>query len=256
MEEITLPSKIEIKAKAGHQAEVIIEPCYPGYGTTLGNALRRILLSSLPGAAVTAVKIKGVQHEFSTIDYVKEDVVEIILNLKLLRLKIFSDEPQLLKLKVKGEKDITAGDFESNSEVEIVNPKLPLVTLTDKNAEFEMEVWVARGRGYVPVEGREKEKMELGMIAIDSIFTPVKNVNFQVENVRVGQMTNYDRLILEISTDGTISPPEALKMSAKILVDHFKLLTVQDKKEEAEAVKEPKEKKKKGRPKKTEKVES
>jgi DNA-directed RNA polymerase subunit alpha len=232
MESIILPSKIEIK-KGDHpnQATIIVEPCYYGYGTTLGNALRRVILSSLPGAAVTAVKIKGVQHEFSAIPHVKEDVIEIILNLKQLRLKVFQDEPVKLTLKAKGEGAITAENIEKNADVEIVNPDLFIATLTNKNAELEMEITVSQGRGYVPVEARSKEKLEVGAIAVDSIYTPIKSIGYKVDNVRVGDITNYDKLILDIETDGTINPEEALRQGAQILINHFNLFLGEEKSE-------------------------
>lgn len=273
MEPIILPSKIEIKkGKQSNTATVTVEPCYYGYGTTLGNALRRVILSSLPGAAVTAVKIKGVQHEFSTIPHTKEDVVEILLNLKQIRLKVFSTETVRLTLKVKGEKEVTAADIDKSADVEIVNKDVHIATLTNKNAELEMEIFVSQGRGFLPVEAREKEKLELGAIAIDAIFAPIKNIGYKVENVRVGDITNYDRLILDIETDGTITPEEALKQGVQILIDHFDLfltgtkaqktevkeesIKVEEKVEEAAEEKEKvtaeeKTKKKRGRPKKS-----
>ncbi len=271
MEPIILPSKIEIKkGKNKNEATITVEPCYYGYGTTLGNAIRRVMLSSLPGAAVTAVKIKGVQHEFSTIPHVKEDVVEVLLNLKQLRLKVFSAEPVRLVLKAKGETEATAADILETSEAEIINKDLHIATLTNKNADLEMEIFVSQGRGFLPVEAREKEKLELGAIAVDSIFAPIKNIGYKVENVRVGDITNYDRLVLEIETDGTITPEEALKQSAQTLIDHFNLFLdgtgakaevaekVKEEKiseevvveEKEEAPVEDKAKKKRGRPKK------
>lgn len=225
MENIPLPSKIEIAdGSSKHEGIISIYPCQPGFGTTLGNALRRVLISSLPGAAVIAFKIKGVSHEFSTIEHVKEDVVEIILNLKQLRLKVFSDEPVRIELKAKGDKKVTAKDIKASSDVEIVNPELVIATLTDKNAELEMELIVGQGRGYVPTEVREKESIEVDMIMVDSIFTPVRNVGLAVEHVRVGQMTNFEKLVLTIETDGTISPAEALIASNQILLDHFNFI--------------------------------
>lgn len=263
MEPITLPQKLEIKAGAENQATFSLEPCYPGYGTTLGNALRRVLLSSLDGAAITAVKIKGTSHEFSTLPNVKEDVVEIILNLKAIRLKMFGDEPQTISLKVKGEKKVTAKDLKTGSGLEVANPDQLIATLTDKAAEFEVELRVERGRGYVPVEAREKEKNEIGMIAVDAVYTPIRNVNFEVENVRVGQMTNYDRLNLEITTDGTVTPEEAFTKAAFVLEEHFQFILSQlrgEKSKERAAVagteteeeKPAEPKKKRGRPRKTE----
>ncbi|MEK9154901.1 MAG: DNA-directed RNA polymerase subunit alpha [Patescibacteria group bacterium] len=197
-----------------------IEGLYVGYGLTLGNALRRALLSSLPGAAVTQIKIKGVKHEFSTISGVKEDLIEIILNLKKIRFKFFADEPQTLILKAKGEKKIKAADIETNSSVEIINSDSPIMTLTAKSSEIEMELTVEKGLGYVPVESRKTEKLPIGVIAIDAIFTPVKNVNFIVENMRVGERTDYNKLKLMIETDGSISPSSALHKAVNILKDH------------------------------------
>lgn len=221
MESIPLPSKTELVEVRKDHAQLTIEPCYPGYGTTLGNTLRRVLLSSLAGAAVTAVKIEGADHEFSTLPYVKEDVVSIILNLKLLRFKLHETGPVTLSLNVKGEKQATGADFQGPSSVEVVNAKQPIATLTDKTANLNMEIVVSHGRGYVPVENREKEKLDVGWIAIDAVYTPVKTVNFSIEHVRVGQITNYDRLILDVETDGTLKPAEAIREAAKILVAHF-----------------------------------
>lgn len=224
MNTIPLPNKIYFTKDEAKTSEVVIEPLYPGYGVTLGNALRRVLLSSLPGGAVTAVKIKGVDHEFSTIPNVTEDVVDIILNLKKLRLRVHSEEPVRLTLTAKGQKVVTAADIKKDSQVEIMSPELPIATLDSKSAEFSMELIVEQGRGYVPVEMREVEKMEIGMIAVDAIYSPVRMVNFEVENVRVGQITNYDKLTITMETDGTISGREALDMAASVLVDHFSLL--------------------------------
>lgn len=225
MENILLPTKFEIiPGDRPEEATLILEPCFYGYGTTVGNALRRVLLSSLPGAAVTAVKIRGAQHEFSTVPHVKEDMLDIILNLKLLRLKLFVDEPVKLTLHVKGEKKVTGRDFEKNANVEIANPDLQIATLTDKKADFEMEVVVERGRGYVPTEARHERPTEIGLIMIDALFSPVRNVGYRVENARVGEITNYDRLIMDIETDGTITPEEAVTESSKILLDYFALL--------------------------------
>jgi DNA-directed RNA polymerase subunit alpha len=223
MENIALPNKIQFTEETDRKAVVVMEPCYPGYGTTLGNALRRVLLSSLPGAAVTAIKIRGVDHEFSTIPNVKEDVVEIILNMKQLRLRVFSEEPIRLRLHVKGEKEATGANIEKHDLVEIVNPDLKIATLDNKNAEFDMEIIVQQGRGYVPVEMREHERHEIGMIAVDAVYTPIQNVHFDVENVRVGQLTNYDKLTLTMETDGTISGRDALDIASRILIDHFSL---------------------------------
>ncbi|MEK9181047.1 MAG: DNA-directed RNA polymerase subunit alpha [Patescibacteria group bacterium] len=224
METLSLPKTFKFIEEEGNRSIFVLEPLYPEYGPTIGNTLRRVLLSSLPGAAVTAIKIKGVDHEFSTIPNVKEDVIEIILNIKQLCLKSHSAEPVKLVLKAKGDKAVNASMISKNDQVEIANPELHIATLDGKNAELEIELTVEQGRGYVPVETREGEKNEIGMIAIDSVFTPIRNVNFTVENVRVGKMTNYDKLTLYITTDGTITGREALDQAAHITVNHFQLL--------------------------------
>jgi DNA-directed RNA polymerase subunit alpha len=225
MEALMLPSKISlIPGENDRMATLVVEPCEHGYGTTIGNALRRVLLSSLPGAAVVAVKIKGSQHEFAGVDGVKEDVLEIVLNLKQLRVRVHADEPVRLSLTAKGERAVTAADIEANSDVEIVNPELHIATLTEKKSDFEMEIFVAKGRGYMPIEERSKEKHELGVIAVDALFAPVREVGFKVENVRVGQITNFDKLTMSIETDGTITPAEAVSSAVKIVADHFALI--------------------------------
>ncbi|MDP3971198.1 MAG: DNA-directed RNA polymerase subunit alpha [bacterium] len=222
--EIQLPSNISYLSTDTNQAQFTITPCYPGYGTTLGNSMRRVLLSSLPGAAITSVKIKGIDHEFSTADYLKEDVVDILLNLKQVKFNMHTDEAVELKLSVTGKKKITVGDFEKNNEVEVANPKLVICTLTDAAASMDMTVIVEKGRGYVPIEAREKEVLDVGFMAIDAVYTPIRTVNFKTEHVRVEQMTNYDKLTLDITTDGTMSPEEAFVQASQILVDHFTLL--------------------------------
>lgn len=229
MESLLLPSKIRYAAsERPNEGVFTVEPCSPGYGTTIGNALRRVLLSSLPGAAVTAVKIKGVDHEFSTIENVKEDVVEIILNLKGLRVKLYSEEPVKLFLRASGEKVVTAADFEANADVEMVQKDHVICTLTDKKANLEMEITVGPGRGYRSTEDRAKEKLELGNIAIDALYSPVLNVSYKVEATRVGEKTDYDKLVLRVETDGTIDPKDAIAQSVQILLDHFNLLTNPD----------------------------
>lgn len=224
METLPLPKNMSVAASSRDHAVFTIEPLYPGYGMTVGNALRRVLLSSMPGAAVTAVKINGVSHDFSTINYVKEDVVDILLNLKLVRLKLNSDEPVTLTLEAKGATSVTAGLITPDSNVEIANPDQVIATLTDAAGSLSMELTVAKGRGYVPVENREKEKLPIGTIALDAIYTPMRNVNFTIEHVRVEQMTNYDRLILDVTTDGTITPTEALTLASSIMVEHFQFV--------------------------------
>ena len=224
MEAIPLPNQVQLVSEQGNRYVFAMEPLYPGYGVTIGNALRRVMLSSMPGAAVTAVKIKWADHEFSTLPNIKEDVVQIILNLKQLRLKVHTDEPVRLSLKVKGEKAVTAGDIKKTDLVEVVNTDLHIATLDNKNSELDMELIVQQGRGYVPVEMRENEKHEIGMISIDAIYTPIRNVNFEISNVRVGQITNFDKLTITMETDGTITGSEAINIAAHILLDHFKML--------------------------------
>ena len=221
MDPIMLPSKITfMRGDRPHEGMLMVEPCAQGYGTTLGNALRRVLLSSLSGAAVTAVKIKGADHEFATMPNIKEDALEIILNLKLLRLKLFSEEPVKLTLSVKGEKQVTAADFKKDALVEIVNPELPIATITASSGSFEIDVWVAPGRGYRSIDERGKEKLELGMIAIDALYNPVVNVSYKVEATRVGEKTDFDKLVLRVETDGTIDAIEAVNQAVQIVTDH------------------------------------
>lgn len=201
----------------------VVEPLERGFGTTLGNSMRRVLLSSLPGYAITSVKIDGVQHEFSTIPHVKEDVTEIVLNLKNVILKIHDEEPKTFYINAQGEGEITAGDIQCDSSVEILNPELHLAYL-DEGAQVNMELTADNGRGYVPCD-RNKQIMDLpiGTIAIDSIYTPVLKVNYTVENTRVGQQTDFDKLILDVETDGTIPADEAASLAAKILNEHLNL---------------------------------
>lgn len=205
------------------QATFVIEPLLPGYGMTLGNALRRVLLSSLSGDAITSVKIEGANHEFSTIKGIKEDIVELIINLKGVRVILHGNEAVLLKLSKKGPGVAKAGDFVKNSQVEIIDPEFKIATL-DKNTKFEMEVKIEHGRGYVPTEKRGEEKLPLGTIAIDSIFTPIKKIHYEVEHTRVGGMTNFDKLTISIATDGTITPDESLEKATKIILDHFNII--------------------------------
>lgn len=200
----------------------VIEPLERGYGTTLGNALRRILLSSLPGVAANAIRIDGVLHEFSTVPGVKEDVAELILNIKCLALKMTGEGPQTIYIDAKGEGEVLAEDIKTDGGVEVINKDLHIATL-DSDARLYMEIEVDRGRGYVMQSKNKKEDQPISTIAIDSIYTPVKRVNFTVENTRVGQITDYDKLTLEVWTNGTIRPDEAISLSAKILIEHFKL---------------------------------
>ncbi len=226
MESIHLPNKIELKDGATpFSAELIVEPCFQGYGNTLGNAIRRVLLSSLPGAAVTAIKIRGVDHEFSPIANVHEDVIQVILALKKLRLRVFSTDVVRLHIKAKGETVVTAADIEPSSDVEVINKDLVIATLTSKDAEFEMDIFARQGRGYMPIEERAKENLEVGVIAVDAVFTPIKNVGYHVDDVRVGQITNFDRLVLNVETDGTILPKDAIMHSLTILGDHVRTVS-------------------------------
>jgi len=202
--------------------KIVVEPLERGYGTTLGNSLRRILLSSLPGAAVTSIQIDGVLHEFSTIPGVVEDTTEIILNLKRLSLKIHSDEEKVLEIDVDGGGEITAGDIRVDSDVEILNPDLHIATLDD-DARFHMRIHANRGRGYVPADRNKHEDQPIGILPVDSIYTPITRVNYTVDNTRVGQVTNYDKLLLEVWTDGSIRPEEAVSLGAKILSEHLNL---------------------------------
>lgn len=225
LQPIYLPENLDVVEEGHNSATFAIHPYHPGYGPTVGNALRRVLLSSLPGAAITHMKVEGVSHEYSTIDGIKEDMVSLMLNLKKVRLSSTSTSPVEITLSVKGEKNVTAADFQTPPEVTIVNPELVLATLTDEKASFELTCTVEQGRGYVPSEARERENRDIGTIALDAIFTPVERVNFWVENVRVGQATDYHKLFLSIVTDGSVTPHDALKQASSILNDHFKQLT-------------------------------
>lgn len=242
MENIALPQKIEfLKGEEKNQGKIIIEPCYPGYGTTLGNALRRVMLSSLPGAGVVGVKIEGITHEFMTLLHVKEDILEIILNLKQLRLKVFSDEIVKLNLEVHGEKVVKASDITKDSQVEIANPELMIAHITDMAGKLNIEIYVSQGRGYETIESRNEKKHEIGYIEMDTIFSPIFSVSMNIENVRVGKMTNWDKLVLDVLTDGSITAAEAFYASVNILIDQFNSLLFKDKKakedEETEEVK-------------------
>jgi len=228
---IPLPFQPKIIEKKENWARFEIEALYPGYGVTVGNSLRRVLLSSLPGAAVTQMKIKGVPHEFSTIPGVTEDVILIMLNLKQLRFRIYAEEPQKARLIVKGEKEVKASDFELPAQVELVNKDAHIATLTQKSSELDMEIQIEKGIGYLPREARKKtnapaqEKLEIGVIPLDAVFAPVRRVSYKVENMRVGERTDFDRLFLEIETDGTCAPEAAFFQASEILVKHFSLFT-------------------------------
>ncbi|MEX2415199.1 MAG: DNA-directed RNA polymerase subunit alpha [Paenibacillaceae bacterium] len=245
MIEIEKP-KIETVAVSddGTYGKFVVEPLERGYGTTLGNSLRRILLSSLPGAAVTSIQIDGVLHEFSTVPGVLEDVTEIILNLKGLSIKIHSDEVKVLEIDAEGEGVITAGDIRTDSDVEILNPDLHIATLSS-DSRLHMRIWANRGRGYVSADKNKNEELPIGVVPIDSIYTPITRVNYTIENTRVGQVTNYDKLMLEVWTDGSIRPEEAVSIGAKILTEHLMLFVgLTDEARDAEIMVEKEEDKK------------
>jgi len=224
MMNIPLPQKPIFEDKKNNVGVFKIEGLHSGYGITLGNALRRVLLSSLEGSAVISFKIEGVDHEFTTIPGVLEDVIQIMLNLKKLRIKILSDGPETLFIRVKGEKEVTAGDIEKNANVEIINKDLVLMTVTDKKTSLVLEITVAHGLGYQTSDKIQVEKLSIGTIAVDAIFTPVRSVQDSVEKMRVGERTDYDRLVLKVETDGSISPEEAFNEAVTILIDQFKAL--------------------------------
>lgn len=241
--EIILPSKIKIISENETSGVYEIEKLYPGYGHTLGNSLRRILFSSLEGAAITRVKIAGINHEFSTIPGVKEDALNIILNLKSLRLKLYGDEPQTITLREKGQKELRAKDFKIPSQVEIVNKDFPIAVLTSKNSALEIEAKIEKGIGYILKENLSKDKMEIGMIGLDALFSPVKIVSYEVENMRVGERTDFNKLKIKIDTDGTISPREALNKSLEIMIKQLGAIAdfenVEEKIEKTEVEQEP-----------------
>ncbi len=215
---IILPSKPRLVSEDGNKGVYEIDNLYPGYGHTLGNSLRRIILSSLPGAAITSLKIDGVDHEFAIMDGVKEDVLNIILNLKRVRFKLLTDEPQAVNLKWKGVGLVKAGDIELAGQVEVLTPDQYICEVTDKKTELNIEMYVQKGLGYVSKEELQKDKMSIGHIAIDSIFTPIRRVSYEVENMRVGDSTNYNRLRISVETDGTYSPREAVERSIEIMI--------------------------------------
>ena len=215
--------KVDYAELSDTYGKFIVEPLDRGFGVTLGNSLRRMLLASISGAAVTSVKIDGVLHEFSTIPGVVEDVTQIVLNLKELTLRLYTDKPKLLRLDVKGKKDVTAGDIQEDPEMQILNPTLHLATLDKRESRLAMEIVVERGKGYVPAERHRRSEHVIGVIPIDSIFSPVQKVNYAVEDTRVGHATDLDRLVLEIWTDGSVRPEEALQEASRLLIDHFRL---------------------------------
>ena len=221
---ILLPSKPRIIKEEGFSGVYEIDGLYPGYGHTLGNSLRRIILSSIPGVAITSIKIDGVQHEFSTISGIKEDVINIILNLKKVRIKMLTDEPQTIELKVKGIKEVTAGDIKVPGQVEILNPEQHIASITDKGTDLVIEMKIQRGLGFIQKEAHQKDRVEIGMIALDAIFTPVKRVNYEVENMRVGDRTDFNKLRISLETDGSISPNDTLEQSIFIMIEQLKAI--------------------------------
>jgi len=229
-----MPKKLQYDPKkiTDTYGKFTAEPLERGFGTTLGNSLRRVLLSSLEGSAITSVKISGVLHEFSSIPGVIEDTTDLILNLKEVRLKLHTDKPKSLSIKIKGPGEVTAKDIESDAEVEILNPELHLATM-DKNGKLEMEMKARRGRGYVPSEKNKEPGQAIGVVPIDAIFSPIRKVNFKVENARVGQETDYDKLVLEVWTDGSIRPDDAVAHASKLLKDHLSIFIHLPEEEEA-----------------------
>lgn len=219
---VALPSKPRIVREEDFQGIYEIDGLYPGYGHTLGNSLRRIVLSSLPGAAITQVKIDGVQHEFSTIEGVKEDVITILLNLKRIRIRMHGTEPLTVRLSAKNEGMVTAGMIEAPSQIEILNPDQPIAEITKKGAELDIELTIEHGLGYVPREVHQKERVDIGAIAVDAVFSPIRRVNYEVENMRVGDRTDYNRLRFFIETDGTLTPREALETCIEIMIHQLK----------------------------------
>lgn len=219
---VTLPSKPRVVKEDEFRGVFEIDGLYPGYGHTLGNSLRRIILSSLPGAAITQVKIEGVAHEFSALDGVREDVITILLNLKRIRLSLHGDEPMHITLKKTGAGMVTAADIVTPSQVEILNPEQPIAEITSKTGSLEIDILVEKGLGYVPREIHQRDKVEIGTIAIDAVFTPIRRANYEVENMRVGDRTDYNRLRFMIETDGTFTPKEALELAIKIMVHQLK----------------------------------
>lgn len=221
---VSLPSKPRIVSEEEFKGTYEIDNLYPGYGHTLGNSLRRIILSSLPGAAIISVKIDGVPHEFSTINGVKEDVINILLNLKKVRIQMLTDESQIISIEVKGQKTVTANDIKAPTQVKILNPEQYITEITDKKAELLIEMTVERGMGYVSKETLQKDKVGIGVIALDAIFTPIRRVNYEVENMRVGDRTDFNRLRIVIETDGTITAHNALEKSIEIMINQLKAI--------------------------------
>jgi len=246
---IMLPSKPRVVKEDETAGAYEIDNLYPGYGHTLGNSLRRIILSSLPGAAITSIKIDGVSHEYSTLEGIKEDVVTIILNLKKVRLQMLTDEPQILSLTAKGSAEVKAKDIKAPGQVKILNPDQHIASITGKGKELSIEMRVEHGLGYVPKELIQKERVEIGSITVDAVFTPIRKVNYEVENMRVGNRTDFNRLRIYIETDGTISPREALEKSIEIMINQLKAIVgfkeevVEQPSEKSEEIEEEKDRK-------------
>ncbi|MBI2610020.1 DNA-directed RNA polymerase subunit alpha [Candidatus Giovannonibacteria bacterium] len=238
---INIPSRPRVVEDSPTKGVYEIDALHPGYGHTIGNSLRRVLLSSLPGAAITKVRIHGVPHEFSTIPDVKEDVISILLNLKQVRFLMHTDEPVEVKLSAKGVKEVKAKDFETPTQVEVVNKDALIATLGAKDGKFELEATVEKGLGYIPREVIEKEKVDIGTLTLDAIFTPIRKVNYEVENMRVGDRTDYNRLRFSIETDGTITPREAFEKSLEILLKQLEAVRMMPKEEIREIAEEAKE---------------
>lgn len=222
---IPLPIKPKIVSEEGNRAVLELDGLYPGYGQTIGNSLRRVLLSSLEGAAITSIKIEGIKHEFSTIEGVMENVVELLLNLKQVRFRLHEQGPFTITLSASGETEVMSNDFEMPSQVEMVGSAVHIAALTSKKSKLDIEATVERGRGFVPIEARTKEKVEVGTIALDTAFSPIRHVNYQVENMRIGDRTDYNKVIFHIETDGSLTPLEAFQKSAQILVEQFSAFT-------------------------------
>ncbi len=221
---ISLPSKPEIVEEAGNRAVIEIQGLYPGYGHTIGNSMRRVMLSSLKGAAITSIKIDGAGHEFTTLEGVMEDIVDLTLNIKQLRFRLHDEGPHTITLTATGEREVTGKDFALPSQVELMTPAVHIATLTAKKARLGIEAVVESGRGYVPVEARSKDKVEVGTVALDAAFSPVRHVNYEVKNMRVGDRTDYHLLSFVIETDGSLSPRDAFMQAAEILTDQFAAL--------------------------------
>ena len=232
---IIMPSKPRIVLEEGNKGVFEIDGLYPGYGHTLGNSLRRIILSSLPGASVTSVKIDGVTHEFQTMDGIKEDVIVVILNMKKIRFKMLSDEPQTVTLSIKGPREVLAGDIKTGGQVEILNPEMHIAEVTGK-INLNIEINIEKGLGFISKEVFEKDKVDVGTIAVDAIFTPIRRVSYEVENMRVGDKTNHNRLRIAIETDGTLSAREALSNSIEIMINQLKAIIDFKEPEEEEPV--------------------